>query len=83
MVKNDFRKTSISLEFLRKVFSFAEKHPQFYPKKCLFIASRFYLSEGELIHQVFLKKYIEHEVFDSTSHESKTKEEDQKYNPTS
>ena len=57
MVKNDFRKTSIPLGFLRKVFSFVKKHPQFYPKKYLFIVCIFYLTEGELIHQVCLKKY--------------------------
>ena len=76
MVKNDFRKTSMPLGFLRKVFSFVKKHPQFYPKKYLFIVCIFYLTEGELIHQVCLKKYIQNEFFNSTSHESKAKEED-------
>ena len=78
MAKNDFRVTCISLEFLRTFSNFVEKHLWFSPKNCLFIVCIFYLNEGELIYQVRLRKNIENGFLNSTSHESKTKEEDQK-----
>ena len=78
MAKNDFRVTCISLGFLRKFLNFVEKHPRFSPKKYLFIVCIFYLNEGELIYQVRLRKNTANGFLNSTSHESKTKEENQK-----
>ena len=78
MAKNDFRVTCISLEFLRTFSNFVEKHLWFSPPKCLFIVCIFYLNEGELIYQVRLRKNTANGFLNSTSHESKTKEENQK-----
>ena len=52
------------------MLSFVGKHPRFYPKDvCSF--SVFFI-EKELNQQVYLLKYVENEISNSTSHKKKT-----------
>ena len=62
------------------MFKFCGKPPKFLTESCLFIFCIFCLIEEELIHQLHLRKYIENEIFYSTS--QKIKQKEQKYNPT-
>ena len=69
MSKIDFRMTSIFKIIiricLRKVES-CRKTSKFLLKRCLFVFCIFYLNDKELNQQVYLIKYIENKVFNST-----------------
>ena len=93
MAKYDFRVTSIFKIIIRiymKNVEFCRKTSKSLLKRCLFIFCIFYLNEKELNQQVCLIKYVENEIFNSTSHTHTKKErkkkrerEEQKHNPTS
>ena len=77
MAKNEFRVTSIFKIIIRiymKNVEFCRKTSKFLPKRCLFIFCIFYLNEKELKQQVCLKKYVENEICNSTSHKKKERE---------
>ena len=77
MAKNDFRVTSIFKIIIRicmKNVEFCRKTSKFLPKRCLFILCIFYLSEKELNQQVWLIKYVENEICNSTFHKKKERE---------
>ena len=69
MSKIDFRMTSIFKIIiricLRKVES-CRKTSKFLLKRCLFVFCIFYLNDKELNQQVYLIKYVENKVFNST-----------------
>ena len=69
MSKIDFRMTSIFKIIiricLRKVES-CRKTSKFLLKRCLFVFCIFYLNNKELNQQVYLIKYVENKVFNST-----------------
>ena len=58
-----------------KNVEFCRKTSKFLPKRCLFIFCIFYLNENELNQQVCLIKYVENEIFNSTSHWKKKERE--------
>ena len=77
MAKNDFRVRSLFKIIIRirvKNVEFCRKTSKFLPKRCLFIFCIFYLNEKELKQQVCLKKYVENEICNSTSHKKKERE---------
>ena len=74
MAKNDFRVTSIFKIIIRiciKMLSFVEKHLRFYPKDVCSFSVFFYLNEKELNQNLCLIKYVENEIFNSTSHKKR------------
>ena len=74
MAKNDFRVTSIFKIIIRicmKNVEFCGKTSKFLPKRCLFIFCIFYLHEKELNQLVYLIKYVENKISNSTSHKKK------------
>ena len=76
MAKNDFRVTSvfkIIIRICKKNVEFWAKTSKFLPKRCLFIFCIFYLNEEELNLQVFLVKYVENEISNSTSYNKREK----------
>ena len=76
MAKNDFRVTSIFKIIIRicmKNVEFCRKTSKFLPKRCLFIFCIFYLNEKELNQQVYLIKYEENKISNSTSHKKNLK----------
>ena len=76
MAKNDFRVTSIFKTIIRicmKNVDFCMKTSKFLLKRCLFIFCIFYLNEKDLNQQVFLIKYVENEISNSTSHKKRKK----------
>ena len=73
MAKNEFELTSIFkiiISTCKKIFEFCGKTFKFLPR-CLFILCAFYLNKEESMQQVSLKRYIENEIFNSTSHKRK------------
>ena len=58
----------LSLGFVWKMLSFVGKHLSFYPKRYLFIFCIFYLNEKELNQEVYLIKFVENQISNSTSH---------------
>ena len=84
MAKNDFRVTSIFKLIIRicmENVEFCGKTFKFLPKRCLclFIFCIFYVNEQELNQQVWLIKYTEIEISNSTSHKKREREgEEQK-----
>ena len=85
MAKNDFRVTSIFKIVIRictKNVEFCGKTSKFLPKGHLFIFSIFYLSEKKLNQQVFLIKYVENEIANSTSHKKNKQKKPKKNKQT-
>ena len=77
MVQTEFKVVSIFKIILRvckSIFEFCGKTSKVLPKRCLFIFCIFTLNEEELIQQACLKKYIEYEVLNATSHKTKKQE---------
>ena len=70
----------IIVRICKKMFEFCGKPSKFLTKSCLLIFCIFCLIEDELIHQLHLRKYVENEIFCSSSQKAKKV---QKYNPTS
>ena len=69
MAKNDFRMTSIFKIIIRicmKNVEFCRKTSKFLPKRCLLIFCILYLNEKELNQQVYLVKYVENKISNST-----------------
>ena len=69
MAKNDFRVTSIFKIIIRicmKNVEFCRKTSKFLPKRCLLIFCILYLNEKELNQQVYLVKYVENKISNST-----------------
>ena len=54
-----------------KMFEFCGKPSKFLTKSCLFIFCVFCLIKEELTHQLHLRKYIQNEIFYSTSQKTK------------
>ena len=76
MAKNDFRVTSIFkiiIRICKKNVEFCAKTSKFLSRRCLFIFCIFYLIEEELNQQVYLIKYVENEISNSTSHKKREK----------
>ena len=77
MAKNDFRMTStfkIIIRICMKNVEFCRKTSRFLPKRCLFIFCIFYLNEKELNQQACLIKYVENEIYNSTSYKKRERE---------
>ena len=56
------------------MLSFVGKHLSFYPKDvCSFSVFFIYINEKELNQQVYLIKYVENEISNSTSHKKREK----------
>ena len=53
------------------MLGFVGKHLSFYPEAVCSFSVFFYLNEKELNQQVWLKKYVENEISNSTSHKKK------------
>ena len=67
MAKNDFRMTSIfKIIICMKNVEFCRKTSKFLPKRCLLIFCILYLNEKELNQQVYLVKYVENKISNST-----------------
>ena len=69
MAKNDFRVTPIFKIIIRicmKNVEFCRKTSKFLPKRCLLIFCILYLNEKELNQQVYLVKYVENKISNST-----------------
>ena len=69
MAKNDFRMTStfkIIIRICMKNVEFCRKTSKFLPKRCLLIFCILYLNEKELNQQVYLVKYVENKISNST-----------------
>ena len=78
MAKNDFTVTyffffKIILRIFKIIFEYCRKISKFLAQICLFVLCIFYLNEDELIQEKCLRKYIENEIFNSTSHKTKNK----------
>ena len=56
----------LSLEIIRKILGFMEK-PSYVKDVCAF----FYLNDKKVIQSVYQLKYIENEIFNSTSYKTK------------
>ena len=84
MPKNDFRVASIFkiiITICLKNVEFCWKTSKFLPKRCLYLFSFciFYLIEKELNQQVYLIKYAENEISNSTSEKKEREKEEQKH----
>ena len=84
MPKNDFRVPSIFkiiITICLKNVEFCWKTSKFLPKRCLYLFSFciFYLIEKELNQQVYLIKYAENEISNSTSEKKERENEEQKH----
>ena len=78
MAKNDFRVKSILKIIIRinmKNIKFCRKTSKVLPKSFSVI---FYLNEKELNQQVWLIKYVENEISNSTCHKKEREREEQK-----
>ena len=84
MPKNDFRVLSIFkiiITICLKNVEFCWKTSKFLPKRCLYLFSFciFCLIEKELNQQVYLIKYAENEISNSTSEKKERENEEQKH----
>ena len=84
MPKNDFRVPSIFkiiITICLKNVEFCWKTSKFLPKRCLYLFSFciFCLIEKELNQQVYLIKYAENEISNSTSEKKEREKEEQKH----
>ena len=84
MPKNDFRVASIFkiiITICLKNVEFCWKTSKFLPKRCLYLFSFciFCLIEKELNQQVYLIKYAENEISNSTSEKKERENEEQKH----
>ena len=75
MTKNEFKVISIFKIIIRiskKFFEFCGETSKFLAKRCLFISCIFYLNEEDVNPTSMSEKYIKNEIFNSTSHKTKT-----------